>query len=625
MSTALVVAERLQALSEPELLALLRAREVPPVKVHDVFDLAEELLSPTSIAAALTRLDRVRLTLLSQLAVRTSAGPALTRAELGDALSGLPNAPDPAGVDALISELAALQLAAAGPTGIRSWREVADVFAHWPELGLPSIDQLATQPAPTSIHPVSDADLERTDRTAAERAYRGQAIVAELLRELGNEPARQLSKGGVGLPDARRLAGAARIDIAELPGALSVAERTGLTRLDSGHWLAADAGGEFLLRSAADRWRMLASSWQSRIPAPLSTLLADRAPAAWGESLVKWSEWMHPAGGEWLRGRITLFSRDAELLGITADGVPGSAAARLLGGDADAAARQMAAHFPEEVSTVYLQHDLTVVAPGPLRPNLDAELRLFADTESQDIAATYRITEAGIDRALAAGATATSIREFLSGISLTGIPQPLDYLLDDVSARHGRLSVGPAEESLAADPASRSIVVSADPQLLATLLVDRALAPIVLRRISENRLVSRYERDVVFWALSDARYPVVAVDHAGVPVGIRRSRTARVAAGPDRDELAELAAQLHQSANDEPAEAAWLARTIDSAIRTRSSLMVTVTMPDGSSVDYLLEPASIAGGRLRGRDRRVDIERTVPLSSIARVTAVTRD
>jgi hypothetical protein len=44
-----------------------------------------------------------------------------------------------------------------------------------------------------------------------------------------------------------------------------------------------------------------------------------------------------------------------------------------------------------------------------------------------------------------------------------------------------------------------------------------------------------------------------------------------------------------------------------------------VTVQDGSSVDYLLEPTGLGGGRLRARDRKADIERTLPLS---RITAV---
>jgi hypothetical protein len=44
-----------------------------------------------------------------------------------------------------------------------------------------------------------------------------------------------------------------------------------------------------------------------------------------------------------------------------------------------------------------------------------------------------------------------------------------------------------------------------------------------------------------------------------------------------------------------------------------------VSMPNGTIVEYQLEPTSIAGGRLRGRDRKSAIERTLPLG---RITAI---
>lgn len=56
----------------------------------------------------------------------------------------------------------------------------------------------------------------------------------------------------------------------------------------------------------------------------------------------------------------------------------------------------------------------------------------------------------------------------------------------------------------------------------------------------------------------------------------------------------------------------WLTRQLDLAIRGRQLVVVEVTMPDGRVVDYLLEPTGLGGGRLRGRDRAADIERTLP-------------
>ena len=65
------------------------------------------------------------------------------------------------------------------------------------------------------------------------------------------------------------------------------------------------------------------------------------------------------------------------------------------------------------------------------------------------------------------------------------------------------------------------------------------------------------------------------------------------------------------------ASQAWLIRQLDVAIKARAALTVSVSMPNGSIIDYQLEPTSVAGGRLRGRDKKSAIERTLPLASIA--------
>jgi len=47
---------------------------------------------------------------------------------------------------------------------------------------------------------------------------------------------------------------------------------------------------------------------------------------------------------------------------------------------------------------------------------------------------------------------------------------------------------------------------------------------------------------------------------------------------------------------------------------------VTVAMPSGVEVEMQLEPAGLSGGRLRARDRKADLERTLPLSSITAIS-----
>ena len=91
---------------------------------------------------------------------------------------------------------------------------------------------------------------------------------------------------------------------------------------------------------------------------------------------------------------------------------------------------------------------------------------------------------------------------------------------------------------------------------------------------------------------------------------------------PDSDpDYGPLIARLRERQGPD-ADAAWLDRELEAAVRAKAVLRVTVGMPDGSTRDLLLEATGIGGGRLRGRDRAADVERTLPVSSIRTATVV---
>src|SRR5207244_8609896 len=115
-----------------------------------------------------------------------------------------------------------------------------------------------------------------------------------------------------------------------------------------------------------DRWSRLARAWLDRLPEDLLALLRSRAHAVWGDGLLEFVSWLFPAGGDWVRDRITTVAREAELLGLLGGSTPSTAGAALLVDGDDAAARAMGELFPAETDRVYLQPDLSVIAPGPL-------------------------------------------------------------------------------------------------------------------------------------------------------------------------------------------------------------------------------------------------------------------
>jgi hypothetical protein len=278
----------------------------------------------------------------------------------------------------------------------------------------------------------------------------------------------------------------------------------------------------------------------------------------------------------------------------------------------------MAHLFPSHVKQVYLQHDLSIIAPGPLDPELDAELRAFADLENRAEAYSYRLSPESVNRALSAGGSADRMLSFLERISLTGIPQPVHYLISQAAARFGTVRVGMLSSDAAENGDARSYVRSTDSSMIGLLDVDQTLGPLGLRRRGQLQLVSRFEFEVVFWALSDARYPVAAENPDGSLLSLKRQRSISPAPARVQADHAELLAGLRaaeaESAGD--SRQAWVARQLDAAIRAKQTVTVTVQVPGSGAHEFVLEPTGVSGGRLRARDKRADIERTLPLSSI---------
>ena len=623
MTTTLALAARLRALPDDELAALLRARPVRRVGISDFFDLAEALLDPESVQRALAPLDRLRLCTLAVLGRSGEArSPEWIAARLGEH-AATADATVAAVRDA-VDALARLALVHPADDDAAPYDAVTARLETWPELGLPAPSALLDTPPPAVPAPLTPGDVAASDRLAAERAFEAVAGVSELLTELGREGARELQKGGLALPAAKRLAEALAVEAAIVPVALSVAASAGLAAVADGIWLPTAAASGWQHATTADRWRDLAAAWLGGLPSDLPrdfrALLLARSRRPWGASLRAHIAWLHPAAVAETEERVDRHLREAEWLGVAAGGAPGSAGAALLESGPAEATAAMVAHFPAEVSQVYLQHDLTVISPGPLAPEVEARLRTMADLESRALASTFRFSAASIDRAVTAGESAASIHDFLAAVSLTGVPQPLDYLIADAVERHGRVRVRDSD----GDTDGKALVRSDDATLLGTMAVDQSLSSLRLLRADERTLVSRFPRDVVFWALSDARYPVVAEDASGALVTPQRRRIAeRSAPVAPRDPAAELVARLREAdASDEDTGEQWLARQLDQAVRARQTVVVQVAMPDGRLVDYLLEPTGIGGGRLRGRDRAADIERTLPLSSVKGLRSV---
>lgn len=566
-----ILATWLAGLSSTALGDLLRTRGVSPtVGWRDFFDAAAALLDASAIDKVLIRMPRPRL-------------EALTAAIDHDAPVAAPERAPLSATALLREDGTPYRTVSTRLSALRAQHPSA--FLH-----------------PDSAAPAASADA-RGEAAAAERAFSSTGALADLLLVTLHRPLALTATGSVSAVDRKRLVETGAVDTPEqLDDLLDAAEHARLVNTEGREWLVSELGAQWLTRSTTDRWKAIATGFIDALPAALRAESGGCIPfAEWTDAFPLDPDWPDRAR------RLERFTVSWGLRTAAGEETPWGCVLRERG-EVDAA--PLVAHLPPEIDRIYLQADLSAIAPGPLAPNLDLRLRTIAVRESRAQASTYRFTAESLEAGMTEGETAESIRAFLTELSLTGIPQPLAYLIESTAARHGLVRVRIDD--------TRTRVESADAGLLAAIEVDQSLRPLGLLR-EGSHLSSRVARDAVYWSLVDARYPVVAVDAHDALQPLRRHRLAAAApASASGDPYEVLIARL-QSARGADVEADWRERELDQAVRARSVVAVVVRLPDGSTREFVLEATGLGGGRLRGRDRGADIERTLPVSSIESV------
>jgi hypothetical protein len=287
--------------------------------------------------------------------------------------------------------------------------------------------------------------------------------------------------------------------------------------------------------------------------------------------------------------------------------------------------------LPPTVDHLLLQADLTMVAPGPLAPDVGRRLRDLADVESSGVATVYRLSVATIERAIDRGWTATSLTDFLESVSSTPVPQTVSYLIADTVQRHGRLRAGPAACYLqVSDPTELDLAVAAAAKL-----------GLVLRPVSDTVAVSGTAPGSVVASLRAAGLPVLS----GAPTAqsaIRPPPLAHVLAWPPRihDESRASEALVRAAIAALSAREPWLRpsqEAVDSAgpapqIERMHSAQVQAVLASalaggrhvwvrhadnaGEASVLLVAPISLSGGAFRALDLALGRPRLFALARI---------
>jgi peptidoglycan hydrolase-like protein with peptidoglycan-binding domain len=376
--------------------------------------------------------------------------------------------------------------------------------------------------------------------------------------------------------------------------------------------------------------RPLAPRDRRRVLAGLAELPPGSAPGSVA-ALADLLAWRAPRRGGRLRDEVVGWAlEEATVLGVVAlDALSGPGRALL--DDPAAVPATLRAVLPPPVDHVLLQADLTAIAPGPLESDLAAELALMADVESAGAATVYRFTEASVRRALDAGRTAGEVHDLLARRSATPVPQGLTYLVDDVARRHGRLRGG----------AAASFLRSEDEVLISEVLAHPDTGPLELRRIAPTVVVSPLPLVQVLDGLRAAGFSPAAEDTGGAVLDLtdrgrrisprRRGSAPGLPPEPDAAQRVSLVSRMRAGeamagarrgrGGVEPANGTTLDLLRTAAAAGRN---VWIGFVDGHGVagERVLEPVSVGGGVVEGRDAVDGAVHRVPLHRITSIAVV---
>lgn len=376
----------------------------------------------------------------------------------------------------------------------------------------------------------------------------------EILNFWAQEPAQALRSGGLGVRDLKVLATHLGVDTSCAAFIAEVSYLAGLVTIDSDDRILPTSQFDiWLLQTPSAKWQSLLSPWlitsrvsglvgkdESKNVAPLGPEL-DRVLAApirkltlkllaensllspEFEPFAKLAQWHMPAkrsngiSTDYLKWTLS----EAEWLGITGQGVISKYGVEFLdGGDLESVNQDL----PKPVDHILIQSDHTAIAPGPLEHEIAQELAILAEIESRGGATVYRFSEATIRRGLDHGRTGDEIKSFLKKTSKTPMPQPLEYLIADVSKKHGKLRVGNTS----------SFIRCEDSALIAQIIGDKRLELLSLRQIAPEVLICQSDAGDAMNILRSFGYLPAGEDSQGALLSGPRIQRSKTKARPPR-------------------------------------------------------------------------------------------
>lgn len=457
-------------------------------------------------------------------------------------------------------------------------------------------------------HELSAAEI---DRDASLAIFDVIQALTELIFELEQRYIREVGKRGVGLPDVKRLAAHLSKSNEYAKQVFELAQFANLAEIEGSRWQLGQRAENWISWSDRERWSHLAETWLSLLGDEAARELLAILPA---ESFERRLAEVYPFADSTATNRIKKVAEIANLIGLIANSQATSWLG-LLSTSLQTASERAIAGLPSAAERVIIQADLTLIAPSPLPTELEISLRRFADTEQIGMASSYRLSALSVSHGLETGLAIDEIRALLLRLSAKELPQPVDYLLKEAESRFARLKV------YAIKSGAHSQIVSTDKILLAEIHNDQRLKPFALHFDEAGSLHSRFEAELVYFALREANFVAVRVDENGEVLSPQKLSSKnkvseqRQSVVEDITRMREADTQGTSDPDDDD-----LLRQIQLAIKYKAKMVIVLKTSNGEQVEYLVEPVGVANGRLRAKDRKADLERTLPLSSVVSIS-----
>ena len=255
--------------------------------------------------------------------------------------------------------------------------------------------------------------------------------------------------------------------------------------------------------------------------------------------------------------------------------------------------------MPPPAPGVYPDSVDSVVGAGPLTPEHHKTLSMVARCVRSGMTPRW-VIDRDITLATLSHTPSSEVFSQLEAVIIGGIPDSLRAQIADWESRAQSLT-------LSSDFPGTALHCD-DPYLSQLLLVDQKLQTLHLSRVDDHTLSSKRDVEKTRRVLLDGGYPTLPSIAATPSPKVFSTSTPE--ALPDS-----WWGQIIASAKDMPRTAVWTEDVLRDAIADRTLLALTIRVGD-SQRHMVVEPQSIARGRLRVKDTAADVERTLPLDTI---------